>query len=198
MSKHVVKFALGALAVAAMSAASPVSAAAPNAGGGAVAPRAVGVTRVTLVVSDLEKSVDFYQRVGLLKAADAAQTDTDQGGVFGSIDLPLTAESKQSRIVYMMTPGSGGMIALLSYDKPPLPSARGNLVGIGIGDVIVSIEVPDVQAAHGRLSQIGTRFQRTPVRFSQPGPDGATQTGQHLLAYDPDGHMVEVSQMDRR
>ena len=133
-----------------------------------------------------------------MKAVDAAQTDTDQGGVFGSIDLPLTADSKQSRIAYMVAPGGVGTIALLSYDRPPLPSARGNLVGIGIGDVMVSVEVQDIQAVQGRLSQIGTRFQRTPVRFSQPGPDGATQTGQHLLAYDPDGHMVEVSQMDRR
>lgn len=197
MPKHVLKSTLAALAVAAMSTSSVGLAAAPT-GGGAVAPRTVGVTRVTLVVSDIEKSIDFYQRVGLVKAADALQTDADQGGVFGAVDLPLTADSKQSRIVYMATPGGVGMLALLAYERPPLPSARGNLVGIGIGDVIVSVEVPDIQAAHGRLSQIGTRFQRTPVRFSQPGPDGATQTGQHLLAYDPDGHMVEVSQMDRR
>ncbi len=161
--------------------------------------RTVTLQRTTLIVADIEKSLDFYQRLGLLKASDISGTDTDQGGVFGATDLPLTADSRQSRLVVLKGGDDrAGVLALLWYDRPQLPSARGNLVGIGIGDILVGIEVPDIQAAYGRLSQSGTRFQRTPARFSQPGADGSPQTGQHMLAYDPDGHMVEISQMDRR
>jgi len=158
--------------------------------------RAPATLRTTLVVGDIEKSIDFYQRLGLLKISDVTGADTDQGGVFGAADLPLTADSKSSRIVYLRTADS--VLALLSYDRPQLPSARGNLVGVGVGDVIVSVEVGDIQGAYARLSQVGTRFQRTPIRFTQPGVDGTPQSGLHLLAYDPDGHMVEVTQMDKR
>lgn len=171
----------------------------------AQSPPARGVTlqRTTLIVADIGKSVDFYQQLGLLKSADISGTDTDQGGdqggVFGAADLPLTADSKHSRLVVLRGGDDrAGVLALLWYDRPQLPSARGNLVGIGIGDILVGIEVPDLQAAYSRLSQSGTRFQRTPGRFSQPSADGSPQTGQHMLAYDPDGHMVEISQMDRR
>lgn len=158
--------------------------------------RAPATLRTTLVVGDIEKSIDFYQRLGLLKVSDVTGTDTDQGGVFGAADLPLTADSKSSRLVYLRSADS--VLALLSYDRPQLPSARGNLVGLGVGDVIISVEVGDIQGAYARLSQVGTRFQRTPIRFTQPGVDGTAQNGQHLLAYDPDGHLVEVTQMEKR
>jgi catechol 2,3-dioxygenase-like lactoylglutathione lyase family enzyme len=163
------------------------------------AARVTGLQRTTLVVSDIERSIDFYQRVGLIKISDTAASDTDQGGVFGSADLPLTADSKVSRLIIMRAPDErSGQLALLWYDRPALPSARGNLLGLGIGDVIIGFEVSDIQGTYSRLSQAGTRFQRTPVRFTHPGADGAMREGQHLLAYDPDGHMVEVTEMDRR
>lgn len=159
--------------------------------------RAAGVHRTTLIVGDIDKSIDFYQRVGLTKISDIAGTDSEPDGIYGAADLPLTADSKVSRVVTLKGGDVGSLLVLLWYDRPPLPSARGNLVGIGIGDVIVGIEVPDIQAAYGRLSQIGTRFQRQPAHFVQPGEAGAAISGQHMLAYDPDGHMVEVIQPDR-
>ncbi len=152
---------------------------------------------MTLVVSDVEKSIDFYQRAGLIVASDTSSSDTDQAGVFGAKDLPLTADSKYSRLVVMKSANDrAGTIGLLWYDRPPLPSARGNLVGVGTGDVIVAIEVQDLQSAYSRLGQIGVRFHTPPVRFTTAGPDGASQNGQHLFAYDPDGHVIEVSQID--
>ena len=193
MSKHRLTLAAAVLALTALGTV-PCDAEAQ----GTPQARSVGVARLTILVSDIDKSVDFYQRVGLIKASDIATTNTDQGGVFGAADLPLTADSKRGRIVILQNGDGKGSLALLAYDSPPLPSARGNLVGIGLGDVIVGVEVPDIQVAYGRLGQIGTRFQRTVVRFSQPDAGGAMQNGQHFLAYDPDGHMVEVSQMDRR
>jgi catechol 2,3-dioxygenase-like lactoylglutathione lyase family enzyme len=157
-----------------------------------------GLQRTTVLVTDIEKSVDFYQRIGLLKASDTITKNTDQGGVFGAADLPLTADSKSGRLVVMQTGAGQGQLGLLAYTDPPLPSARGNLVGVGIGDIVMTIEVPDIQGVSSRLAQIGTRFQRNTVRFTQINADGTQQTGQHFLAFDPDGHMVEVSQLDRR
>lgn len=157
--------------------------------------RGASLNRTMLVVGDIDKSVDFYQRLGLAKVSDVAGTDSQEGGIYGATDLPLTADPKQSRVVTLKGGDErGGVLVLMWYDHPPLPSARGNLVGIGTGDVIVGIEVPDIQASYGRLSQIGTRFQRQPSRFT----DTATSiSGQQMLVYDPDGHMVQVIQADR-
>lgn len=158
--------------------------------------RAPSLQRTTLVVGDIEKSIDFYQRLGLVKLSDTPGGEAGSE-VFGAADLPLTSDAKTSRFV-VMKGGDTAMLALLWYDRPPLPSARGNLVGMGIGDVIVGVEVSDLQGAYTRLNQIGTRFQRPPVRFTLPGADGTPQSGQHMLAYDPDGRLVQVTQPDRR
>jgi catechol 2,3-dioxygenase-like lactoylglutathione lyase family enzyme len=159
----------------------------------AAAPHA-SLNRTTLIVSDIEKSLDFYQRVGLTKVSDRVTSDTDQGGVFGAADLPLTADSKRARVVVLS--GDTQSLALVWYDHPELPSARGNLMGVGTGDVIVGVSVPDLQGAYSRLNQIGTRFHQPPARFTGEGPDGAPQSGQRFFAYDPDGHLVEVAQFD--
>lgn len=153
------------------------------------------VQRTTLVVTDIDKSIDFYQRIGLVKASDTR--NSTENDVYGANVFPLTADSKSSRLVVMRGADErAGTIALLWYDRPQLPSARGNLAGVGTGDVIVIIEVADAQGAYSRLSQIGTRFHVPLGRYTALGNDGAPQSGQHMVAYDPDGHVVEVAQVD--
>ncbi len=159
-------------------------------------PQGPSIQRTTLVVTDLDQSIDFYQRIGLVKASDVRGTD-NEGGVYGANTFPLTADSKSSRLVVMRgADDRTGAIALLWYDRPQLPSARGNLAGVGTGDVIVVIEVTDAAGAFSRLNQIGTRFHVPLGRYTATGNDGAPQSGQHMVAYDPDGHVVEVAQID--
>lgn len=178
-----------ALAIPAYSAYAPASAQ-------GLTGRTISVHRTTLIVEDIDKSVDFYQRIGLTKVSDVTANAGEGEGVYGAADLPLTADPRNSRVVTLKgSESNASLLVLLWYDRPPLPSARGNLVGLGIGDVIIGVEVPDIQLAYGRLNQIGTRFHRQPVRFAQTG-EGAI-SGQHMMAYDPDGHMVEVIQPDR-
>lgn len=155
--------------------------------------RPAALKRLTLVVTDIEKSLDFYQRIGLVKSSEKSATETD--GIFGGAELPLTADSTRSRVV-VLNGADDQSLALLWYDRPALPSARGNLLGIGTGDVIVGIVVPDLEGAYSRLNQIGIRFPLPPGRFT--AADGTSASGRHLYAYDPDGRMVEVIQLDAR
>jgi hypothetical protein len=130
---------------------------------------------------------------GLVKSSEKEANDA--GSVFGASELPLTADSTHSRIV-VLNGADEQALALLWYDHPSLPSARGNLLGMGTGDVIVGIVVPDIEGAYSRLNQIGTRFPLPPGRFT--AADGTVQSGRHLFAYDPDGRMIEVIQLDSR
>lgn len=159
--------------------------------------QAPAVRRTTLLVENLDKSIDFYQRLGLTKWYDAASTDADPGGVIGASDLPLTSNPKTGRIVIMRGNDDRiGMIGLLAYDRPPLASARSNLVGIGTSDMIIMLEVPDIQGVYSRLQQAGVRFHRTPYKFTVDRPDGTKSTGSRMFAYDPDGHLIEIAQPD--
>jgi catechol 2,3-dioxygenase-like lactoylglutathione lyase family enzyme len=151
--------------------------------------RAATVQRMTLVVADIEKSILFYERLGLSKTHDEARTGTSQ--VHGVDDLPLTADPTRSRVVVMKGDGQTSEIALLWYDRPPLASARGNLMGLGTGDIIIGLTVPDLQVAYAALDRIGARVERGPNRFT------SAPTGTRLYAYDPDGHMVELTQAGR-
>lgn len=150
---------------------------------------AAALQRITLVVSDIEKSLTFYERLGLAKTHDEARTGTSQ--VHGVDDLPLTSDPTRSRIAVMRGAGQSVEIVLLWYDRPGLASARGNLMGLGTGDVIIGLTVADLQAAYNALDRIGARIEKGPNTFT-----GAT-LGERLYAYDPDGHMVELSQAGR-
>lgn len=145
------------------------------------------VPRITLLVSDIEKSVLFYERLGLLKISDEKRSGI--ATVYGAGELPLTADSSLSRLVVMKGDGQTAEIALLWYDRPPLASARGNVIGLGTGDVILSVFVPDIEAAYDALDRVGARIERPPGQLGLGG-----SAAQRLYAYDPDGHMVEVVQ----
>ena len=167
-------------------------------------PSAVGqetaVRRTTLLVDDIDRSIDFYQRLGLTPWFERSSRDTDEGGVVGSSELPLTADPKIGRIVIMRGNNDRiGMIGLLGYQRPPLANARGNLVGIGVGDVIIMVETDDINFVFNRLQETGARFHSPPERFEISNPDGSVRdTGYRMFVYDPDGHLIEVLEPSER
>lgn len=158
------------------------------------------VRRTTLLVEDIGRSIDFYQRLGLTPWYEKSTSDTDEGGVIGALDLPLTADPKFGRIVIMRGNHDRiGMIGLLGYERPPLANARGNLVGIGVGDVIIMVETDDINFVYNRLQETGARFHTPPERFEITNPDGSVRdTGYRMFVYDPDGHLIEVSEPTER
>jgi hypothetical protein len=175
--------------------AAPVSAQQGQADRASPTARGASVRQTTLLVEDVDRTLDFYMRLGLTKVSDKTYEEGSRDAVFTSADLPLTADPKTSRLVVIRGAGEqGGMIGLLGYDRPRLSSARGNLSALGTGDIIITVEVADIQEAYKRLSQTGTRFQKLPYRATVAGSDGTERTVQRMLAFDPDGHLAEVIQ----
>ncbi len=165
-----------------------------------VSAQETAVRRTTLLVEDIDRSIDFYQRLGLTPWFERSSRDTDEGGVIGSTELPLTADPKIGRIVIMRGNNDRiGMIGLLGYQRPPLANARGNIMGVGVGDVIIMIETDDINFVYNRLQETGARFHSPPERFEVTNQDGTIRdTGYRMFVYDPDGHLIEVSEPSDR
>lgn len=166
----------------------------------AVAAQETAVRRTTLLVEDIDRSIDFYQRLGLTPWFEKSSRDTDEEGVIGAAELPLTADPRLGRIVIMRGNDDRiGMIGLLGYQRPPLANARGNLMGLGVGDVIIMLETDDINFVYNRLQETGARFHTPPERFEVTNPDGSLRdTGYRMFVYDPDGHLIEVSEPSER
>ncbi len=162
-----------------------------------VSHNSVTLSRLTLIVNDIDRSINFYLRLGLLVQSDQSRTQRDAGGIILGDTFPLTDDPTLSRAVTMSNGQiDAAEITLLWYDRPPLPSARGNLMGLGTGDVVMTFQVNNIQTVYGQLESIGTRFHEPPLRFSERGLDGDQRSGLRFLAYDPNGHMIEVIQID--
>ena len=154
--------------------------------------------RTTLLVHDLDRSIDFYASLGLKPFYDAQSQATADETVIGGADLPLAGEPTASRIVILIGPDDDtGMIGLLAYTEPPLSEARRTLDGLGRGDVVLMFYVDDIQATFGALQGAGTRFHRRPYPYEVRNNQGELRSaGWRMFAYDPDGRLIEIAQRD--
>ena len=154
--------------------------------------------RTTLLVDDLEQSIQFYSTLGLKPFYDAAARATDGRSVIGGDDLPLAGTPTDSRIVILIGPDDDtGMVGLLAYTQPQLKEARRELDGLGRGDVVLMFYVNDVQRAFAALKAAGTRFHREPYRYEVRNNEGQLRSaGWRMFAYDPDGRLIEIAQRD--
>jgi len=148
-------------------------------------------SRTTLLVNDIKRSVDFYLRSGLMVDYEKSYSKKDKNGVFGSGDLPLTSDPKLGKLVIMKGKNSlSGTIGLLAYERPPLANARGNLMGVGVGDIIIVIETDNLNFVYNRLQESGARFHSPPKRIEE---SNSQDSAYHMFVYDPDGHLVEIT-----
>ena len=149
------------------------------------------VRRSTLLVADIAASIRFYEALGFTRWYDqAGPRDPSR-----PTTLPLSVIPAASRLVIMKGREPWvGMVGLLAYDQPKPPNNRIVADKIGLGDVILMIELPDVKTVHENLVAIGARVLQPPKPFEVKGATGAIQRGINCFAVDPDGHVVELSQ----
>jgi catechol 2,3-dioxygenase-like lactoylglutathione lyase family enzyme len=141
-----------------------------------------GVSRVTMnievdviPVSDVERSKQFYQRLGW-------RLDTDD------------APAKDVRIVQFTPPGSGCSV---TFGKGITASAPGSAVG--------ALIVSDIKAAHEELVRRGVTTSEMwhgapfPPEARLPGPDPKrTSYGSFFAFNDPDGNAWLVQEVTTR
>ena len=126
-------------------------------------------------VSDVERSKQFYQRLGWRLDSDVVPT-------------------KDVRIIQFTPPGSGCSV---TFGKGINAAASGSAVG--------TLVVSDIKAAHDGLAERGIDVSDIwhgppfPVEARQPGPDPErTSYGSFCSFTDPDGNLWIVQEVTTR
>ena len=130
-----------------------------------------------IVVTDMDRSVEFYRDLLGLKTA----IDFTEEGEF--IDTILGMVGVRLRMVKLAAP-EGGMIELLQYLSHPetrVPDAR----ICQIGPTHVAFTVDDVEETYRQWSERGIPFVSPP----QLAPDGKAKLA---FCRDPDGTFLEI------
>jgi len=158
------------------------------AGAASAAPSDGTITRrTTLIVHDLERSIDFYQVLGFEKWLDGAPGKVSGKGlpvVDAKVGDPTKLVIMKGKDPYL------GMIGLLQYGaKRPLPSVD----GLRAGDAILMIETKGMDAIAKRLQAGGYRIDKPP-EVSHIKSVGTEWDAKFMFVYDPDGRMVELTE----
>lgn len=147
--------------------------------------------RSLIVVSDIEKSKQFYSYgLGWTVTHDAP---VDDKITFKHLGIP---DTHTARIVVVEPakslygkPREGAVLALLQIDspKPPKVSAPANLA---VGQHVLAVRTDDIKTVIARMKEIGATFAVEPVET----PDGLIE----MAVLDPDSVRLQINQrLDR-
>lgn len=143
--------------------------------------------RTTLIVNDLDRSIDFYRTIGFDKWYDGA------GGTVTGEGLPVAGAKVGDPTKLVIMKGKDpyvGMVGLLQYGpKRPLPTTG----TLHAGDAILMIETTGIDAIAQRLRAGGYRIHK-PVETSRIKSVGTEWDAKFLMVFDPDGRMVELTE----
>ena len=150
------------------------------------------LSQITLLVDNIQRSVDFYQRLGFSISYQKNSSLADGRNSIAHEKYPLTSDPKSELYVIMSDASKEGTnIALLAYEKPPLADARGNLMGLGVGDFVLVINTEDINFLYNRMDEFGARFYRR-IQRVENNDLSENVIMYNFIVYDPDGHLVEV------
>ena len=151
------------------------------------------VRRTTLLVRDIERSIEFYQAIGFDVWLDrGGERDPSASG-----GLPLNGKPGYSRIAVMSGKDDAiAMVGLLQYDNPPLAATREDTGTIGVTDAVLVIQTDDIKQVHENLKRLGARILQPPEDYDVRSVD-THKYGAIMFFVDPDGHVIEMSQVYR-
>ena len=150
------------------------------------------VKRTTLLVSNIENSIEFYKAIGFSVWLDrGGERDPEDGG-----DLPLNGKPAYYRIAIMQGQHADwAMIGLLQYDNPPLAWTRDpDDLTIGTSDAVLVIVTDNMTQVHENLKALGGRILKDPRPYTSNSVNGKKQ-GAIMFFQDPDGHVIEMTEV---
>jgi catechol 2,3-dioxygenase-like lactoylglutathione lyase family enzyme len=146
------------------------------------------VKRTTLLVRDIERSVEFYRDVLGMSVW------YDDEIVLSGIGLAAGAKGDRTRLVIMQGPDPVlGMIGLLEFTEPRLPEPP-RRERLGIGDIVFVMQGRDLQGVFERAQRGGFRIHAAPHEFRVKGVSGQELYMTSLSLWDPDDYFIEYNQ----
>ncbi|MSQ85820.1 MAG: hypothetical protein EXR10_03095 [Alphaproteobacteria bacterium] len=147
--------------------------------------------RTTLIVEDVRRSIAFYRDVLGMKLY------YDQPMTVGGKVIPVGVPGAHVHLGIMEGNHSDvAKIGLLQWTDPPLEKPKAPYrKRMGIGDIVIVTETPDLDGLYARLkASPECHIHCPPHDWSVPTPDGKDQIEMTTLAFfDPDGFFFEVN-----
>lgn len=154
----------------------------------------LGLRRATLFVRDLVLSQRFYQTAFGLSVYRALDVDLSRVPDFPvGPGGPATGQAKL--VILRGSDPLVGMVGLMQMIAPELPDARYDVRRLGAGSVALVLAVGDADAAAMAVAAHGGEIIQ-PVKNARNIGDAAGEftAVKMFMAYDPDGHFLEVFQ----
>ncbi len=148
------------------------------------------VDHINIVVSDLERSLNFYTETLDFKIVRRARLEGDW------IDKTVGLKNVSAEVAYIVSQGGEPRIELLHYLSPVGGESSLRSTPNTIGLRHIALRVTDIHTVARRLEASGVTLFSEPVVV----PAAAVQhdAGQKTLLYftDPDGVIVELAQYE--
>lgn len=146
-----------------------------------------GWHHTNVIVSDFDRSLDFYTRVLGLKVA--VETEINDDEFSRGVGIPGT----KVRAAFLEVPNSSTTVEMFQYlsaDSKPIPK---DMLPSDIGVGHICFTVDDIDEAYTNLSAQGVEFKSTPVTISKDHPHAGNI--RFCYFYDPDGTLLEIIQL---
>ena len=135
-----------------------------------------------ICVTDMDRSLRFYRDLlGFELIYDAERSGSDYDQIMDLKDCRL-------RVVMLQDPSEQSMLGLLQFYHPPMQAHQGTVTMQGF--CTLALEVDDIDADFGRLTQAGVKALSPVVDLIRGGK--LVARGVYIL--DPDGLQIELYQ----
>ena len=146
------------------------------------------VDHINLVVSDLERSVQFYTKLLGFRETKRAHLEGKW------IETIVGLKGISADVVYIMAPAGEPRLELLCYKSPKGEAIPVNSLANTIGLRHIAMRVDDIHNMTKRLKEAGVKVISEPVVV--PASTITHEAGQKTLFYilDPDGILLELAE----
>ena len=145
----------------------------------------VKLHHASFTVTDLDRTVDFYQRLLGFELVSHKHRDAPQlGTALLGPGISREQEDADIRLVHMELSGTGG--EFIQYRDPGSEPYHGDPSGAGSGHLAIAVR--DIEAERERLIAAGVEFH-SPVRVIH---DPGSPVWKWCYLRDPDGIVVEL------
>ncbi len=147
------------------------------------------VKRTTLIVRDIAKSVEWYEKViGMTRYYDDEV-------VLSGIGMAAGKKGDRTHLVILKCEDPEiGMIGLLQWIDPPMPAPE-IPTGVTYGNPTFVVSSDDSRAAYDAAVALGAHIHAEPHEWSIKGANGMMKNFLGVSLFDPDGHFYELNQL---